>query len=165
MKRSVIYKAIRNKAKLELGSLKFIDLQKGQMNNQRQNYPVPLPALFIEIGNFSFTNQLHNAQKGAGTISFYLYVNNNADSFSGAENEDHSIELLDDFDTLFETFQDMAIENCTPLIRTNEFKPQYGKGYIMFQVDFTTVIDDAKDQNNATTPKPIPDFTPKYKFE
>lgn len=164
MKRSIIYKAIRDKAKSELDYLQFIDLQKGQMKNPRRNYPVPLPALFVEIGNFRFSNMLDDAQKGDGLITISLYIDINSDSFDGAESENETIELLDHFDELFETFQGLSIENCTPLVRETEAKPQYGTRFILFEVSFSTSVDDAKDNQKVTIPGPPPDFQTQYKF-
>ncbi len=144
MKRSQIYKPLRDLAKEKLSYLQFIDLQKGQMQKPTQNYPVPLPALFIELGDFRFTNLLEHQQKGNGIISFYLYLDLVSDSFTGAERENETIDILDHFDELFETFQGFGIPNLTPLVREVEYKPQYGERYIMFRIDFTTTIDDGK---------------------
>lgn len=160
MKRSQIYKPLRDIAKQELPYLKFIDLQKGQMNNPTQNYPIPLPALLVEIGEFRFNNLLEHKQKGDGVISFYLYLDLVSDSFNGAERENETIRMLDHFDELFETFEGFSITNMTPLVRSMEYKPQYGTRFIMFRIDFTATIDDDKDmeQKMATlTP-------PKFKF-
>ena len=161
MKRSQIYKPLRDKAKQELSYLKFIDLQKGQMNNPTQNYPIPLPALLIELGDFRFSNLLEHKQKGDGTISVYLYFDLVSDTFNGAEREDKTIELLDHFDELFETFEGFPIPNMTPLVRTMEYKPQYGTRFILFRIDFTSTIDDEKDMKRKTTPV----TPPKFKFK
>lgn len=160
MKRSQIYKPLRDEAKQKLPYLKFIDLQKGQMNNPKQNYPIPLPALLVELGDFRFSNLLEHKQKGDGTISFYLYLDLVSDSFNGAEREDKTIELLDRFDELFETFEGFSIPNMTPLVRSMEYKPQYGTRFILFQVDFSSTIDDQKDIERNTTPV----TPPKFKF-
>ncbi|MCL1821934.1 MAG: hypothetical protein FWG22_03830, partial [Prolixibacteraceae bacterium] len=84
MKRSAIYKPLRDKARQSLPYLKFIDLQKGQMNTPQQNYPLPLPALLVELGDFRFSNLLEFQQKGDGTISFYLYIDLVSDSIHTA---------------------------------------------------------------------------------
>ena len=158
MKRSGIYKPLRDRAKEKLPCLKFVDLQKGQMANPTQNYPIPLPALFVEIGDIRFSNLLEHQQKGDGIISFYLYLNLVSDSFKGAEQENQTIEILDRFDDLFEAFEGFSIPNLTPLVRSQEYKPQYGKQFIMFRIDFTTTIDDGKDITQKTAEKPTPNF-------
>lgn len=160
MKRSQIYKALRDKAKQELVCLKAVDLQKGQITNPTQNYPLPFPVLLVEIGDFRFSNLLEHKQKGDGVISFYLYVDLVTDSLIGAERENETIELLDHFDDLFETFEGFSIPNLTPLVRSVEYKPQYGNRYIMFRIDFTATIDDEKEIDRQTMPQP----TSKFKF-
>ena len=145
MKRSEIYKELRDRAALKLQDLRFIDLQKGQFQKPSQNYPIPLPALLIEIGDFRFSNLSEGWQKGDGTISVYLYLDLVSDSFVGAERENQTIEILDKQDELFEAFGGVTVSPlATPLVRQTEHKPQYGTRYIMLRVDFTTTIDDGK---------------------
>jgi hypothetical protein len=165
MKRSDIYKALRDLAKTELVYLKFVDLQKGQMQAQKQNYPVPLPALFIELGDFKFSNLDETDQIGNGIISTYLYVDSGSDTFNGSEREDASLAILDKFDDIYQTFEGFSIENLTPLNRSAEYKPQYGEKIILFRVDFSTSVEDQKLIERKTTAKPEPDIIPKYKFK
>ncbi len=158
MKRSDIYKPLRDLANDKLSYLKFIDLQKGQMNVQPQNYPIPLPALFIEFGDFRFSNLLEHQQKGDGLISFYLYLDLVSDSFHKAERENQTIDILDYFDELFETFDGFSTPNITPLVRSMEYKPQYGTRFILFRIDFTTTIDDGKKEQQVRIKKPQTKF-------
>lgn len=163
MKRSDIYKAIRNKA-ADLTYLKSKDLQKGQFQKEKETYPLPLPALLVEFSDFRFKSQLEHTQIGEGIISLFLYLNLVTDSFKGAEREDDTIQILDRFDDLFQTFEGLSIPGLTPLVRITEFKPQYGNRYIMFRIDFSTSVDDAKTIVRQTTPKPEPDIGSNYKF-
>lgn len=164
MKRSDIYKAIRNKAS-ELTYLKSKDLQKGQFQKEKDTYPLPLPALLVEFSDFRFKSQLEHTQIGEGIVSLFLYLNLVTDSFKGAEREDETIEILDRFDDLFQTFEGLSIPGLSPLVRVTEFKPQYGNRYIMFRVDFSTSVDDAKTIVRQTTAKPEPDIAPNFKFK
>jgi len=165
MKRSDIYKALRDLAKTELVYLKFVDLQKGQMQAQKQNYPIPLPALFIELGDFRFSNLLESAQIGDGIVSLYLYVDSGSDTFKGSEREDASLAILDKFDDIYQTFEGFPIENLTPLNRSAEYKPQYGEKFILFRVDFTTSVDDQKVVERVTVAKPEVEVIPTFKFK
>ena len=165
MKRSDIYKSLRDLAKTELEYLKFVDLQKGQMQAQKQNYPVPLPALFIELGDFRFSNLGESAQLGDGLVSVYLYVDSGYDTFNGSEREDESLSILDKFDDIYQTFEGFKIDNATPLNRLTEYKPQYGDKYILFRVDFTTVVDDKKVIEQKTVAKPELEVVPTFKFK
>lgn len=164
MKRSQIYKLLRDQAIIGMPYLKFRDLQKGQMHNPKQNYPIPLPALFVEIGDFRFSNLLEHKQKGDGIISVHLFLDLDTDSFDGAEQENETIELLDHMDDVFQTFEGFSITGLTPLVRVTESKPQYGKRFIFFRVDFTTTVDDAKNIERTFIPKPDPEIK-EFKFK
>jgi hypothetical protein len=164
MLRSDIYKAIRDHAKMTLPYLRVCDLQKGQFVNPEQNYPLPLPALLVEFQGFRFVNLGEQQQKGDGTVSIYLYINLVTDSLAGAERENETIALLDYMDGIYQTFEGFRIEGMTPLNRISEAKPQYGKRFIMFRVDFTTTVDDGKIRGSHTAPRPEPDISAEYKF-
>lgn len=158
--RSRVHKALRDLAKEKLPYLSFVDLQKGQMSNPTKNYPIPLPALLVEVGDFRFSNLLEQQQKGNGTISLYLYLDLVTDSFQGAESEEETIDMLNHFDELYETFQGFSIPDITPLVRTLEYKPQYGNRFIMFRIDFATTIDSGKEME-----QPMVELSPpKFKF-
>lgn len=162
-KRSDIYKALRDYAKSALPWVVYVDMQKGQMQRIAENYPLPLPALLIETGDFTFSNAGEFTQKGSGIISFYLYVDLVTDSFSGAENETHTINMLDRFDELYQAFEGFSIDGITPINRVTEYRPQYGNRSILFRVDFRTVKDEEKKVVTSTV-SAEPDITPRYKF-
>ncbi|MDD3079099.1 MAG: hypothetical protein PHH37_08345 [Paludibacter sp.] len=163
MNRSEKYKSIRDRATQKLTWLKFVDLQKGQFNNLTENYPFPLPALLIEFSDFTFSNESEHAQKGDGSISVYLYVGSLSDTFKGSEREDATLSILDKFDDLFQAFEGFSVDDMKPLNRIREYKPVYGKKYIMFKAEFTTLID-SKLNVNVQKVKPEPDIAPKFKF-
>lgn len=162
-KRSDIYKALRDHAKAGLTNLKFLDLQKGQFQDIKKNYPVPLPALLIELSDYRYSNAGEFLQKGDGIISIYLYQNNFADSFLGAERESESISLLDNFDDIYQVFEGFAIDGITPLNRVVEYKPQYGLKWIMFRVDFRSVREEQKAIEKQGTSMDV-ELVPKFKF-
>ncbi|WP_165027079.1 hypothetical protein [Dysgonomonas sp. ZJ279] len=161
MKRSQIYKPLRDQAIKGMPYLKFRDLQKNQMHAPVQNYPIPLPAIFIEIGDIRFSNLLEHDQKGDSVISIYLYLDLVTDSFDGAEGENETINLLDRMDDVFQTFEGFAVPGMTPLVRLTEFKPQYGTRFILYRVDFTTTVDSHKEQGGMFIPTPDPDIRSK----
>jgi hypothetical protein len=160
MKRSQIYKPLRNLAKQQLPFLKVVDLQKGQMLAQAENYPFPLPMLLIEINSIRWTSATEGEQLGDLRITTYLYVSNVADSFTGAEGEDASIELLDKSDDVFQTFEGFSADVFNPLIRENE-ATQYGKGWLCFKTDFKALVTDKKESNKNSINTP----TPAFKFQ
>jgi hypothetical protein len=162
MNRSGIYTALRDLVSQRMNYVKFIDLEKGQMSKLKQNYPIPLPSLFIEFGDCLFSDLAEGNQKGNMTVSIYLYTDMVCDSFTGKEREAErlaeTVSILDRYDDLYETFASFSIEGITPLVRRREYRPQYGNRYIMLRADFVTTIDDAQDIERNSAEKPQPNF-------
>jgi hypothetical protein len=155
MKKSDLYKSIRDIAKAGITDLEFVDLQKGQFKRIKENQPVPLPALLIEFRGGSFSEMARNSQMGDVTIAIYFYLDLVTDSFDGAESEEETIELLDRQDDVYRVFQGQSCELFSKLIRTNEEPPQYGERYIMFRTDFSTNVKEILEPVLATIQKPI----------
>lgn len=164
MKRSQIYKPLKDQALIGMPYLIFRDLQKGQMVRAKDNYPIPLPALLIDIGDVRFSNLSEHQQKGDCVISIYLYMDLVTDSFDDAEMENETIELLDHMDDIFQTFEGFSIPGLTPLVRQIEYKPQYGTRFIMYRVDFASTLDSGKQIKQTTTAKPEVELKP-YNFK
>lgn len=162
MKRYTIYKALRDKT-AELDYVKSIDLQKGQMVRSTQNYPFPLPALLVEISDILFSNLSEQHQQGDGIISIYLYLPLITDTLNGAEMEEETLQILNRFDDIYQTFEGFQIADNVPLNRIREYKPKYGKRYIEFQVDFATMVTDSKSADTKKA-KPDPEIAGTFKF-
>lgn len=145
MKRSLLYKALRDEALGKMPYLNFFDLQKDQVKTPQQFYPIPFPALLIELGNADFSQLAEFHQKGAMPVSFYLYLDNVTDSFDGAEQEQQTIEMLDRIDDVYQVFEGFCIEGMTPLVRIRDYMPVYGTRLAMYRIDFTTMVDDHKE--------------------
>lgn len=145
MKRSDLYKKLRDVAKAKITDLAYVDLQKQQMKKIADTNPIPLPALLIEFKDARFSNVAKLDQLGDKTISLYLYLDFVTDSFDGAESENDSIALLDKMDEIFQTFQGVSCELFSQLIRVSEGIQEYGTGYICFRTDFSTSVKDIKE--------------------
>lgn len=144
MKRSDLYKNIRDIAKVKMPELVYVDLQKQQFKTQKPEHPIPLPALLIEMRDGQFDNISHFSQTGKKTISIYRYDALVNDSFDGAELENETIELLDKQDELFQAFQGESCDLFSGMIRVSESIHEYGNGYICFKTDFTVSVIDEK---------------------
>lgn len=158
MLRSSVYKVIRDRAKCELPWLRVVDLQKGQFSHKQDNdYPLPRPALLIEI----IPGKWENAEAGTqiateAIISLTIYTDALTDTFNGSENEDETLELLDNQDVIFQKFEGFCDENrdlFSPLNRVSE-KTSYATQMIITKVDFTTELYDALLKTEQTVHRP-----------
>lgn len=155
--RSKVYKDIRDKLLAEMPELQFVDLQKGQMSNKEQNYPIPLPACLVEIRPAQWSNAT-GGQLGDATISLYLYLDLVTDSFDAAERENETIDILDNLDRVYEVMEGFDGVVFHPLNRIADAIVEYGKRYVCYRTDFkTTFIHD--------DPAQIVEQKPKVKFK
>ena len=154
MKRSDLYKKLRDISKSKLPDLAYVDLQKGQFKRIAENYPIPMPALLFEFSDFDFSNVLNNGQIGSATVSACLYLDLVTDSFDTCELENESLELMDRADEIFNALQGESCELFSKLIRKREAKPEYGTRYIMLRTEFTCSVKDIKKTVTVTVSKP-----------
>lgn len=139
MRRSDLYRALKERAKAAIPGLRFVDLQKGQMKDQKQHYPFPLPALLIELKGVRWSNLLEENQLGELVVRFYFHQDAQTDSFSGSCQENESVDLLDNMDLIYETFEGFATEGITPLVRLTG-DTLYEKRSVCFVSEFKTTI-------------------------
>lgn len=144
MKRSDIYKALRDQAKANFPDLQYIDLEKGQMQRRSDNYPIPLPALLIRIGAINWTSANEGLRVGIVTISLTLHEDLVTDTFDGAEMENETLLLLDKQDELFQAFEGYAVGDFSPLTRVTDQEPKVVMRSISFTTDFKTSIEDTQ---------------------
>lgn len=138
MQRSVIYRALVDRAKEALPWLHYIDLNKGQMQRMADHYPIPLPALLIELqaADTSNTSMLHQLLEI--NIRLLLYIELVTDSFDGAEQSD-SMALLDRSDALHNAFHGFTTD-VMRLTRTRELTPEYGTRYMMLASEYKALV-------------------------
>jgi len=154
MQRSLLYTAIKNKAKESLPWVNYIDLQKGQFRRQENHYPIPLPALLIEFGNVTYANTLQGKQTGEVSINIELYLPCVTDSFDDAELETETIQLLDRWDELYHVLHALNIEQITKLTRTRELTAEYGNGYVCLRSEFVASIVDKQPSQTIKIQRP-----------
>lgn len=159
MLRSKVYLQIKERLQEKLPELQFIDLQKGQFVKPQQNYPIPLPACLIEFKPVTWSNAESGTQLGKTLISVYLYLDLVTDSFDNAEQEQETIELLDQQDSIFETLQGLDSEDFAPLNCINEEPAKYDvQRGMYFRTDFATEFYRSLIKETNKVPKPKPNF-------
>lgn len=154
MKRSELYQSIKAQAKAAMPNLQYIDLQKQQTKRAKDDYPMPLPALFIEFRNASFSALAGTRQQAKMIVSFTLVQECVTDSFDDAELETETIELLDANDAVYEAFHCFNIGGYGKLIRIAESKPEYGIRSIEFTTDFELSVFENKVDTRVNIPSP-----------
>lgn len=154
MQRSVIYKALRDRAKEKLTWLQYIDLQKGQLTRPENNYPIPLPALFFEFTNLESTNQLSTSQTTELIIRISLCLQCVTDSFDTSVTEAETVELLDKWDDVFNAYHGFYCENITRLTRIRELPPEYNNGLITLTSEYKTVVKESVTKATVRIAKP-----------
>jgi hypothetical protein len=137
--RSEVYKEIRARLLTGIANLQYVDLQKGQMSNKAQNYPIPLPAVLVEFGQVSWSNST-GGQLGDSVISAYLYIDHVTDSFDGAELENETISLLDGIDEVHKILQGLWGTNFSPLSRISDYIVEWRDRYLCMRTDFRTTL-------------------------
>ena len=155
--RSKVYKEVRDRLLAGMPGL-FVDLQKGQMSNKSQNYPIPLPACLIEFKQVGWSNTT-GGQLGDSLLSFHLFIDHVTDSFNGSEREEQTIALLDKLDELYETMQGCSGEYFSPLNRTTDAVVEYRDRYVYYRMDFQTTL-----THNDAPQKTTIKTEPKFKF-
>lgn len=154
MKRSEVYKVIRDVVKEKMPYLQYVDLQKQQMKRPSEHYPIALPALLVEFKDARFSNISQLNQIGDFVISIYLYLDLVTDSFDGSELESETIELLDKADDVFQTLQGVSCDLFSQLIRIGEAVHEYGNKYICLRTDFATSIKEEKEKVKIVIERP-----------
>lgn len=104
MRKKELYIAISTQAQQVMPEFKYIDLDRGQENDEKSNYPVPLPFLLIEFGEFEYSDLLRGNQLASGDIILKAHKSLLNDTYIGAPIS-NAIDILDFEDKVFQTFQ------------------------------------------------------------
>lgn len=143
MQRSVIYRAIRDRVKERLPWVLYIDMQKGQLRNPSDNYPIPLPALLVEMKDADTTGMLGGGQLAELEVRVHLYIDLVTDSFDTSMQEDETIGILDRWDELNAALHDFTFE-AGRFTRFRELAPEYGDRFLMLQTDYKVLVKDVQ---------------------
>jgi hypothetical protein len=141
MKRSDIYKALRDKLIAEISGV-TVDIQRGQMDKPIKDYPMPMPLALIGFSRIRWEVLANELERGEMTITVDYYKNLvSSGSFSGAESEDETLDLLDSPDEIYQAlgyyFADGLFEE---LYRVEESELKAGNCLIGYRVVFKTYV-------------------------
>ncbi len=151
-----LYEAIRDRIQSELSWVLWTDLQKGQFTKIKENYPLPLPCVLVEIQPAKWKALLKNHQDGDTTVSLYIYLDHSGDSVSGSEGEEESLHLLNKMDEVFHKITGISTNYFQRLTRTDSKIFGYLPRIVIYRVDFQTVLYDHIPEIKVKLPrKPI----------
>lgn len=151
-----LYEALRDRIQSELSWVLWTDLQKGQFSKLKENYPLPLPCVLVEIQPAKWKSQLKDHQDADTQVSLYIYLDHSGDSVSGSESEDESLHLLNKMDDVFHKITGLSSNYFQRLTRTDSKIFGYLPRIVIYRVDFQTVLyDQIIDKKVKLPPKPI----------
>lgn len=150
--RKELYTTVRDRIRAEMPWVRWVDLQKGQMDAPAKNYPLPLPCALVEIKPVTWEYYTENAQLGHAIIAIWLYLDHSGDSVKGAETEDQSLELMDRMDEVFQILTDLSGVSFKRLVRSSDQVVSYKPRMVIFRCDFLTTLVDSIQERKAQLP-------------
>lgn len=106
---ATLFIALQERIKEKVSEIRYIDLDTGQLNEERPS--VSFPAVLISIDSFSFENLVENKQVGEGTVSFKIVT----DTYSNTNSltpEEWKAKALDVFNLEWAIYK--ALHNWKP---------------------------------------------------
>ena len=119
MKRSDVYRAIRDKLLSDIEGL-TVDVNRGQMNDPKADYPVPLPVALVNVSDIRWRTITEVLQAGTVLIAVDYYKVRCQDTFSGAEAEDEALMLLDSPDDIYQSLHGFEAPGLLGSVRRTE---------------------------------------------
>ena len=142
MKRSDVYKAIRDKLLSDIEGL-TVDVNRGQMNDPKADYPLPLPVALVGVSAIRWRTVAEMIQSGTVLIEVDYFKVICQDTFSGAEAEDDALLLLDSPDDVYRSLQGFEAPGLLGDVRrTDERQVNAGGRIIGYRVAFEADVYD-----------------------
>jgi hypothetical protein len=109
MVRSDIYKAVRDRLLEAIEGL-TVDVNRGQMNDPKADYPIPVPVALVGISDIRWAVLDGRLQHGKITVAVDYFKVICSGTFSGAEAEDETLALLDSPGEIYEALQSYEVD-------------------------------------------------------
>ena len=136
MKRSNVYRAIRDKLLSDIRCL-TVDVNRGQMNNPKADYPLPLPLALVNVTSTRWNTISGTVQAGIVNIVVDYFKVSCQNTFSGAENQDEALLLLDSPDDVYKSLQGFQAPRLLGAVRrTEERQIEAGGRIIGYRITF-----------------------------
>lgn len=138
--RKEIYQKITEKLQplKDNDTIKYIDLNKGQLQSPEKSFPFGFPCVLIQIDAIRYSHMVEDRVEGEATITLLIAYRHNFDSFVGSPSKSSSEDLLDLFDTIIDTLGYTRGDNFTDLhLSSEQFLPYDFKGLHVHQLTYT----------------------------
>lgn len=142
MKRSDILKAIKDRVSERLPWVEYTDMDKGQLKRATEEYPVPMPALLVQMKQTPMQSVGGGSQIGSMIITLSLCMDLVTDSYDGCESETETDTILDRTDELWKAMDMLHAGTWGNMVRTSELEPIYGLRYIAQRIEYRIAIKD-----------------------
>jgi hypothetical protein len=140
-----IYTAIIARLKAQVPALKWIDLDRGQLDARSDRPQVAFPAALIGIAIKATGNITDTIQECEATITVRLAFDNPAGRTSAQAPDDKrllSLELYEVIADVYAALQGYGTTNFDSLTRTLQAKENSPNGYFQYRIEFKTVFED-----------------------
>jgi hypothetical protein len=141
------YDAVNNpngvfKPEMGLPGLKWVDKQMGQFNHPELAQLVPLPAILIGFRKTNWESESRRVQKGDSILTFWVYYENYADSFTGSMNQDIALKFFDYNEEVHKALQGYDGDTFTKLDRISDEDDEDQDMIIGTIFEYSTLISD-----------------------
>ena len=151
--RRELYTTVRDRIRAEMPWVRWIDLQKGQMDIPAKTYPLPLPCALVDIKQVTWDSYTDLSQLGQTIIAIWLYLDHSGDSLKDTEMEEQSLELMDRMDDVYQKLGDLSGQSFKRLVRSSDQVVSYKPRMVVFRCDFSTTLIDSIDQRRVLLPQ------------
>jgi len=148
-----------------LPNLAHYDKQMGQFTSPELALVLPLPCVLIEFGNFNWETIGRNNQKGEGVISFSVYFENYANSFTGSLNQDIALQFFEFTEAVHVALQGYGLDFMAPLNRIGDAEDTEQDMIIMSVINYQTTIKDLTTDTRRSFIDIDPGINVEYKKE
>jgi hypothetical protein len=128
---------------MSLPGLVWVDKQMGQFNHPELAQLVPLPAILIGFRKTNWDSESRRVQKGDSIITFWVYFENYADSFTGSMNQDKALQFFDFNEEVHKALQGYDGDLFTALDRATDEDDEDQDMIIGTIFEYSTVIADS----------------------
>ena len=139
LRRDILIGIYEELSKIE--SIKFIDINKGQLDNPEKDYPIVLPAVLINVGNIIFEDLSDTQKEGhADDITVTVVHQELTDTFRGSNTTTSTLSYLNINDAIITALDGFKIDTkFLPISLLAENRVNSETSIAVFELTFRTL--------------------------